>query len=88
MDNPRNPGADGELIDEAETAPAEAGRSGGNLATEVATDAELAEVDDPEHRTRVTKGAKIDHDEDQRSAGARAPDNGEGSDGLPPNTVG
>ena len=64
MDNPRSPGTDGELIDQAETAPAEAGRSGDNLATDVATEAELAEVDDPEHRTRVTKGTEIDQDED------------------------
>jgi hypothetical protein len=75
MENPRTETArdndDSALIDTAE-APAEAGRSGGNLATDVSTQAELDALGDPEGRTRVTKADDIEHGEEQRPDRARA----------------
>ena len=60
MENPRTTSArdhdDSMMIDQADDAPGVAGRSGGNLATDVGTQDELTQgVDDPEARTRPMK---------------------------------
>jgi len=71
MENPRTTSArdhdDSKLIDAAESAPGGAGSAGGNLARDVASANELAEVDDPEARDRVSKQAAIDNDTARRS---------------------
>lgn len=65
MDNRRTDTArendDSDLIDDIEPAPSEQGRSGGNLQTDVATQAELERVKDPEAHEGVDKQDDIDH---------------------------
>ena len=65
MENPRTQSArendDSDLIDRAEPAPSQSGTSGGNLQEDIATQAELERVRDPEAHEGVTKQDKIDH---------------------------
>jgi hypothetical protein len=55
---------DSDIIDRAEPAPSHGGSSGGNLQEDIATQAELERVRDPEAREGVTKQDKIDHQEE------------------------
>jgi hypothetical protein len=55
---------DREIIDNAERAPSQGGRSGGNLQTDVATQATLERVRDPEAHEGVDKQDKIDHQQE------------------------
>lgn len=65
MDNRRTKTArehdDSFIIDRAEAAPSQGGSSGGNLQEDVATQAELERVRDPEAREGVDKQDEIDH---------------------------
>jgi hypothetical protein len=65
MDNRRTDTAkdtdDSDIIDNAEPAPSQGGRSGGNLQEDVATQAELERVRDPEAQEGVDKQDDIDH---------------------------
>jgi hypothetical protein len=76
MDNRRTESArdndDSELIDRAEPAPNQGGTSGGNLQEDVATQAELERVRDPEAMEGVDKQDDIDHQ--QRFENARPAD--------------
>jgi hypothetical protein len=54
---------DSELIDNAEPAPPQGGRSGGNLQTDVGTDVSLDRVRDPEVMEGVNKQDDIDNDQ-------------------------
>jgi hypothetical protein len=68
MDNRRTESArehdDSDIIDRAEPAPSQGGSSGGSLQEDVATQAELERVRDPEAREGVDKQDKIDHQEE------------------------
>ena len=65
MDNRRTETArdndDSDIIDHAEPAPSQGGSSGGNLQEDVATQAELERVRDPEAMEGVDKQDDIDH---------------------------
>lgn len=65
MDNRRTEIArendDSDIIDRSEPAPSQGGSSGGNLQEDVATQAELERVRDPEAQEGVNKQDKIDH---------------------------
>ena len=63
---------DSDLIDEIEPTPPQGGRSGGNLQTDVATQAALERVRDPEAHEGVDKQDDIDHG--QRYAARRPAD--------------
>ena len=63
--------SDSDLHDEP-PAPSHQGSGGGNLNTDMATQAELDAVGDPEVHERVTKQHAIDHDQARRSS--RTPD--------------
>jgi len=52
---------DSELIDNVEPTPSQQGRSGGNLQTDVGTQASLERVRDPDGREGVDKQDKINH---------------------------
>ena len=52
---------DGPLIDSVEQTPSQEGRSGGNLQTDVGTQASLERVRDPDAREGVDKEDKINH---------------------------
>jgi len=52
---------DSDIIDSAEPAPSHGGSSGGNLQEDVATQAELERVRDPEALEGVDKQDDIDH---------------------------
>ncbi|MBR0551548.1 hypothetical protein [Stakelama marina] len=66
MENPRTESArdhdDSEIIDRAENAPGESGRSGGNLQRDVATTDEEDRVEKPDTHTRATKETDIRND--------------------------
>ena len=68
MENPRTRSArehdDSDIIDRAEPAPSQGGSSGGNLQEDIATQAELERVRDPEAREGIEKQHKIDHQEE------------------------
>lgn len=68
MDNRRTETArdtdDSDLIDSAEPTPSQGGSSGGNLQEDIATQAELDRVRDPEAREGVDKQDKIDHQQE------------------------
>ena len=68
MDNRRTETArdndDSDIIDRAEPAPSQGGSSGGNLQEDVATQAELERVRDPEAHEGVDKKDKIDHQQE------------------------
>jgi hypothetical protein len=78
MENPRTEAArandDSDLIDNAEPGPGQATSSGGNLARDVASQAEEARIKDPSKVTRVTKEDDIDHGTEVRPDRARAAD--------------
>ena len=65
MNNPRTESVrehdDSDIIDRAEPAPSQGGTSGGNLQEDVATQAELERVRDPEAMEGVDKQDDIDH---------------------------
>ena len=65
MDNRRTDTArendDSDLIDRAEPTPSQGGSSGGNLQEDIATQAELERVRDPEAHEGVDKQDDIDH---------------------------
>ena len=65
MENPRTASArdndDSDIIDRAEPAPSQGGTSGGNLQEDIATQAELERVRDPEAMEGVDKQDDIDH---------------------------
>ena len=65
MENPRTETArendDSELIDNIEETPSQQGRSGGNLQSDVATQASLERVQDPEAHEGVDKDDDIAH---------------------------
>jgi hypothetical protein len=76
MENPRTQSArdndDSDIIDRAEPAPSQGGTSGGNLQEDIATQAELERVRDPEGHEGVDKQDDIDHQ--QRYENARPAD--------------
>lgn len=78
MENPRTEAArandDSDLIDNAEPGPGQGTSSGGNLARDVASQAEEARIDDPSKITRVTKDDDIEHGTEVRPDRARAAD--------------
>ena len=78
MENPRTEAArandDSELIDNAEPGTGQATTSGGNLARDVASQAEEALIEDPDDRARVTKRGDIEHGTEVRPDRARAAD--------------
>jgi len=55
---------DSDIIDNAEPAPSQGGSSGGNLQEDIATEAELERVRDPEARRGISKQDKIDHQQE------------------------
>ena len=55
---------DSELIDNSEPAPSQQGRFGGNLQTDVGTQASLERVREPEAQEGVDKQDKINHGQD------------------------
>jgi len=78
MENPRTDAArandDSDLIEDAEGGTGQATRSGGNLARDVASQAEEARIEDPGKITRVTKDDDIAHGTEVRPDRARAAD--------------
>lgn len=78
MENPRTEAArahdDSDLIDNAEPSPGQATSSGGNLARDVASQAEEALITDSAGVTRVTKQNDIEHGTEVRPDRARAAD--------------
>jgi hypothetical protein len=56
---------DSDIIDRAEPAPSQSGSSGGNLQEDIATQAELERVRDPEAHEGVDKQDKIDHQQER-----------------------
>jgi hypothetical protein len=68
MDNRRTDIArehdDSDIIDNSEPAPSHGGRSGGTLQEDVATQAELERIRDPEALEGVNKQDKIDHQQE------------------------
>ena len=71
MENPRTESArendDSDIIDRMEPTPSQGGTSGGNLQEDIATQAELERVRDPEAHEGVDKQNKIDHHEETPS---------------------
>ena len=55
---------DSEIIDRIEPMPSQGGSSGGNLQEDIATQAELERVRDPEVREGIDKQDKIDHQQE------------------------
>jgi hypothetical protein len=55
---------DSDIIEATEPAPSHGGSSGGNLQEDIATQAELERVRDPEAHEGVAKQDKIDHQEE------------------------
>ena len=80
MDNRRTDSArdhdDSELIDHIEPTPPQGGRSGGGLQSNVATQATLERVRDPDAHEGVDKQDDIDHG--QRRPAAKTPDGNRG----------
>jgi hypothetical protein len=72
---------DSELIDTIEPTPPQGGSSGGNLQTDVATDAELERVRDPEAMEGVDKQDDIDHGQAYSSNQPADKSSGGGSSG-------
>ena len=68
MENPRTESArendDSDIIDRVEPTPSQGGAAGGNLQEDIATQAELERVRDPEAREGNDKQDKIDHQEE------------------------
>lgn len=78
MENPRTDAArandDSDLIENSEGGAGQATTSGGNLARDVASQAEEALIEDPAGTTRVTKQDDIAHGTEVRPDRARAAD--------------
>jgi hypothetical protein len=55
---------DSDIIDRAEPAPSQGGSSGGNLQEDIASEAELERVGDPEAHRGIAKQNKIDHQQE------------------------
>jgi len=55
---------DSDIIDSIEPTPSQGGRSGGNLQTDIATEASLERVRDPQAHEGVDKQDKIDHQQE------------------------
>jgi hypothetical protein len=72
MENPRtetareNDDSDVIELDLAEIQPSQGGSSGGNLQEDIATQAELDRIRDPEAHEGVDKQDKIDHDQEDQ----------------------
>jgi hypothetical protein len=83
MDNRRTETArendDSDLIDRAEPAPSQGGTSGGSLQEDIATQAELERVRDPEAMEGVDKQDDINHQ--QRYPARHPADKSPGGDG-------
>ena len=85
MENPRTETArnndDSDVIDRAsaEPAPSFGGSSGGNIQEDIATQAELERVRDPEAHEDVDKQDKIDHQEETPT---NRPADGQSAGGL------
>ena len=58
---------DSDIIDSIEPTPPQGGRSGGNLQSDIATEASLERVRDPEAHEGVDKQDKIDHQQESYS---------------------
>ena len=58
---------DSDIIDNVEPAPSQGGSSGGNLQEDIATEAELDRVRDPEAHRGIAKQDKIDHQQETSS---------------------
>ena len=75
MENPRTTSArehdDHEMLDDADNAPMDGSTSGGNLARDVASSSEEADLIEPEARRRVRKQDAIDNDTATRRNRAR-----------------
>ena len=75
MENPRTTSArdhdDSEMIEGIEPGTGQQGRSGGNLARDVSTDAEQHAIEDPSNHERVTKADDIEHGTEVRPDRAR-----------------
>lgn len=80
MENSRTADArehdDSALIDNSQPAPSQGESSGGNMARDIGSQAELTRVDEPDAMTRVRKEDAIEHAQEQRPDRPRAPDNG------------
>jgi hypothetical protein len=78
MENPRTESArandDSELIENIEPAPGFSTSSGTPMARDIASEAELTEVSEPDASTRVRKGHAIEHGQEVRPDRVRAPD--------------
>lgn len=78
MENPRTEAArandDSNLIDNAGPGTGQATASGGNLARDVASQAEEALIEDPDDHARVSKSDDIEHGTEIRPDRARAAD--------------
>jgi hypothetical protein len=78
MEHPRTESArdhdDSELIENIEPAPGFSTSSGTPMARDIASEAELTEVSEPDATTRVRKGHAIEHAQEVRPDRARAPD--------------
>jgi hypothetical protein len=71
---------DSDIIDRAEPAPSHGGSSGGSLQEDIASQAELERVRDPEAREGMSKQHKIDHQEQiTTNRPADKPSGGDGS---------
>lgn len=80
MENPRTETArdtdDSDLIENPEAGVGQGGAStsGGNLQRDIATQAELTELTEPDAGTRVQKSDAVEHGTEVRPDRARAPD--------------
>ncbi|MCD2325387.1 hypothetical protein LQ953_15310 [Sphingomonas sp. IC-56] len=78
MENPRTETArdtdDSAMIENLETGVSQGSTSGGNLARDIATEDELAEVTEPDASTRVRKGHTLEHGTEVRPDRARNAD--------------
>jgi hypothetical protein len=80
MENPRTETArdndDSAMIENLEPAPADSTSAGGNIAQDIATENELAQLSEPAATTRPRKDHAIEHAQERRPDRARAPDTG------------
>jgi hypothetical protein len=78
MENPRTESArandDSELIENIEPAPGFSSSSGTPVARDIASEAELTEISEPDASTRVRKEHAIEHGQEVRPDRARAAD--------------
>jgi hypothetical protein len=68
MENPRTESArendDSDIIDNVDPTPSQGGSSGGNMQRDIATEATLERIRDPEATKGVDKQDKIDHQQE------------------------